>query len=709
MQNESQQKKQQKKFRIKSGILTKLLIGIIVPLVVILTLVGIELNKGVEKSVVTLNDNYLESETLAAAKQLDSQLQRYMGMAEAMSRSKEVVQRISGWHAGFNGTGEKEETLDFLRTFQSSDDMIASTWIYNLNAKEILQSDGTYKNAAEFDATGRQWYDPIINGEKITATGAYEDVATGNLIVSFAVPVSAGNKLIGILGVDVLLDTFNDGASQITVGNTGYITIYDKDNNIIYHPDENLVLTNVEEVGYSDNIKKTILNNETAKMIEYTREDKVYNASTAYLENADYMVLGILPNEEYQKSITETARMIVFWFAAAIILLAIVVVILSLNMVKSVKILASVAGKIAEGELDVEVDVSSQDEVGRLANDIRAIVSRLKNYILYIDEITAVLKEIGRGNFVFTLKQDYQGEFGKVKTALLEVRSTISEALKSVVVAADQVASGADQIAVGAQAQAQGATEQASSVQELAANLQDVTQQIGENTQTILETGNLIDRVGEAVQVGEEKMKAMLGSMGDISENSEKVADIIKNIEDIAFQTNILAINAVVEAARAGEAGKGFAVVADEVRNLAGKTAEASKTTAELIQKALDAVEHGKVIAGETADSFETVYTSVAEVNTNAHRITENSSKQDEAIHQTTQGVDQISSVIQNNSATAEESAAASEELSGQAQMLKELVEEFKLPDDGPVYAEEPERFNGSIPAEPISMNDSKY
>lgn len=709
MQNESQQKKQQKKFRIKSGILTKLLIGIIVPLVVILTLVGIELNKGVEKSVVTLNDNYLESETLAAAKQLDSQLQRYMGMAEAMSRSKEVVQRISGWHAGFNGTGEKEETLDFLRTFQSSDDMIASTWIYNLNAKEILQSDGTYKNAAEFDATGRQWYDPIINGEKITATGAYEDVATGNLIVSFAVPVSAGNKLIGILGVDVLLDTFNDGASQITVGNTGYITIYDKDNNIIYHPDENLVLTNVEEVGYSDNIKKTILNNETAKMIEYTREDKVYNASTAYLENADYMVLGILPNEEYQKSITETARMIVFWFAAAIILLAIVVVILSLNMVKSVKILASVAGKIAEGELDVEVDVSSQDEVGRLANDIRAIVSRLKNYILYIDEITAVLKEIGRGNFVFTLKQDYQGEFGKVKTALLEVRSTISEALKSVVVAADQVASGADQIAVGAQAQAQGATEQASSVQELAANLQDVTQQIGENTQTILETGNLIDRVGEAVQVGEEKMKAMLGSMGDISENSEKVADIIKNIEDIAFQTNILAINAAVEAARAGEAGKGFAVVADEVRNLAGKTAEASKTTAELIQKALDAVEHGKVIAGETADSFETVYTSVAEVNTNAHRITENSSKQDEAIHQTTQGVDQISSVIQNNSATAEESAAASEELSGQAQMLKELVEEFKLPDDGPVYAEEPERFNGSIPAEPISMNDSKY
>lgn len=139
MQKERQPVKQQRKFRIKSGILTKLLIGIIVPLVIILTFIGVQLNRDVEKTVVTLNDNYLESETLAAAKQLDSQLQRYMGMVEAMSQSK-------------------EEVLTFLKNFQSSDDMIASTWIYNLTAKEMLQSDGTYKNSAEFDATGRQWY-----------------------------------------------------------------------------------------------------------------------------------------------------------------------------------------------------------------------------------------------------------------------------------------------------------------------------------------------------------------------------------------------------------------------------------------------------------------------------------------------------------------------------------------------------------------------
>ena len=204
-----------------------------------------------------------------------------------------------------------------------------------------------------------------------------------------------------------------------------------------------------------------------------------------------------------------------------------------------------------------------------------------------------------------------------------------------------------------------------------------------------MSTGQQIDQMGHEVRDGEEKMKAMLESMDTISENSQQVANIIKSIEDIAFQTNILALNAAVEAARAGAAGKGFAVVADEVRNLAGKTADASKNTAELIQKALDAVKEGTVRAEETAASFEAIYTGVEEINVNAHKIVDNSTEQDEVIQQTTTGVDQISSVVQTNSATAEESAAASEELSSQAQMLKDLVEKFHLPNDLAVYSDD--------------------
>ena len=328
------------------------------------------------------------------------------------------------------------------------------------------------------------------------------------------------------------------------------------------------------------------------------------------------------------------------------------------------------------------MDVNTNDEVGVLAEHISDITRRLKKYILYIDEISEVLKQIGQGNFVFTLNQEYDDDFAKVKDGLLEVRDTISHTLKSVRESADQVANSADQVSTGAQSQAQGATEQASSVQELAATLQDVSTQIDTNTAVIEETAKMINEVTEEVHEGEVKMESMLEAMEAISTNSQKVGNIIKSIEDIAFQTNILALNAAVEAARAGEAGKGFAVVADEVRNLAGKTAEASETTSDLIQKALDAVENGKGIADNTAESFEKIYKSIGVIAEKASSITKNSERQNDAIKQTTIGVDQISSVVQTSSATSEESAAASEELSGQAQLLKDMIAKFKLSEE---------------------------
>ncbi|MBS4960596.1 MAG: methyl-accepting chemotaxis protein [Clostridiales bacterium] len=696
---ERQQGEQTKKFKVKIGILKKLLIGLIIPLTIVLVFVGMLLNKDVDGVVIELNNNYLSSEATAAGQEVNAQFQRYLGITKVMSQTDDVIQKISDWNADFSGSEQQANILTLLNEVKSSDSMIASTWIYNLRVEEMLQSDGTYKNSSNFDATSRQWYSPVVNEKNVTVTGAYEDVATGQLIVSFAAPISDHGKVTGIFGVDVLLDTFVTGASQIKVGETGYITLFDKDNNIIYHPDPTLLLSNVTEVAYSDNLKEVVRNNQTVDSMEYIRDGQVYHAATFYMKDTGYFVLGLMPDAEYQKYVVSTTNTIIFWFVAAVLVLAAIIALISLKMVKTIKALSIVTTKIADGELDTKAEISAKDEVGLVATDVNAIVDRLKKYILYIDEITSVLHEMGKGNFAFTLKQDYKGEFSKVKDALLETQDTISEVLKSVVIAADQVASGSDQVAIGAQSQAQGATEQASSVQELAASLQEVVQQINDNTEIILETGQQIDRVGTEVHESEEKMRAMLQSMDSISENSQKVANIIKSIEDIAFQTNILALNAAVEAARAGTAGKGFAVVADEVRSLAVKTAEASKTTAELIQKALDAVEQGKIIAGETSAAFETVYESVGKINSNAHTITQSSTKQNEVLDQTMDGVDQISSVVQNNSATAEESAAASEELSGQAQMLKDLVAKFKFPDELSTYPEfERSNFRQSMP-----------
>ena len=197
-----------------------------------------------------------------------------------------------------------------------------------------------------------------------------------------------------------------------------------------------------------------------------------------------------------------------------------------------------------------------------------------------------------------------------------------------------------------------------------------------------MEVNDNIQTVIEKVGYGDQKMNHMLEAMDEISTMSNQIGKIVKSIEDIAFQTNILALNAAVEAARAGAAGKGFAVVADEVRNLASKTAEASGETAELITKALSAIEKGKQIADETADSFHAVTDDISDVATHVGVITEHSLKQKESIQQAAQGIDKISSIVQTNAATAQESAAASEELFGQAHLMRDLVGKFQLHQD---------------------------
>ncbi|MFR1802543.1 MAG: methyl-accepting chemotaxis protein, partial [Faecalispora jeddahensis] len=209
-------------------------------------------------------------------------------------------------------------------------------------------------------------------------------------------------------------------------------------------------------------------------------------------------------------------------------------------------------------------------------------------------------------------------------------------------------------------------------ISEIAENVKINAQHAGDASERVL-------AVCSKIEVSNQYMKDMVDSMSKINDSSNEIEKIVKTIEDISFQTNILALNASVEAARAGSAGKGFAVVADEVRNLATKSAQAVKDTALLINHSREQVEKGTVIADSTEQALAEVVQSIQVVTDNVERISEASSHQSEQIDQVTQNVNQISGVVQTNSATAEESAAASEELSGQAQILKELVEKFQL------------------------------
>ncbi len=380
-----------------------------------------------------------------------------------------------------------------------------------------------------------------------------------------------------------------------------------------------------------------------------------------------------------EESISLSIRKMVVLVGVCLLFSILISLYIVFSIIISLKKFIKITDHLAKGNLDTEININSKDEIGELATSMRALVSKLKTYIVYINEISDLLKEMGTGNLDLIFQQTYDGDFEIIKDSFSNTANLLNEILSEFSSAANQVAIGSDQIASSAQSLSQGATEQASSIEELSASLMQVSSQIIENAENVSIATKYIEEAAFEAKQSNEQMKNMLSAMDDINNSSNEISKIIKVIDDIAFQTNILALNAAVEAARAGAAGKGFAIVADEVRNLASKSANAAKQTAVLIENSIEMVSNGSKIAEKTALSLEDVETKAKLLAETMEKIAEASKQQATAIEQINIGVEQISTVVQTNSATAEESAASSEELSGQANVLKNQISIFNL------------------------------
>lgn len=323
-------------------------------------------------------------------------------------------------------------------------------------------------------------------------------------------------------------------------------------------------------------------------------------------------------------------------------------------------------------------EVDTNDEVGELSRSLKLLLKNLGNII---EDEYHILGSMAEGNFdVYTKNEEsYVGDFENILTSIRTIREQLSSTLIEIDVASEHVSVGSEQVASGAQELAQGATEQASAIEQLNATIASIAEQIKENAENARNASEIATASSKEVEEGNKKMNEMIVAMTEITETSNKIAKIIKTIDDIAFQTNILALNAAVEAARAGEAGKGFAVVADEVRNLAGKSAEAAQNTTQLIESSINAVANGTKIADMTAEALGNVVEATNKSTELINQIAVASEEQANSVEEATKGLDQISTVVQTNSATSEESAAASEELSAQANKMREMISHFVL------------------------------
>lgn len=618
--------------------------------------------------------NFKETAVLSAQR-VSWELQAYSNIAGELG----MIKRMS------------DESVDLESKIEILDN---HTEKYGLQRCNLLNADGDGIDGNNY--ADREYFKNAMKGLPYVSSPLISKI-TGKITVIVAAPLwkdgLAGTEPVGCVYIVPDEDFLNDIVRDIHVSENGSAYVIDKAGYTIADVDSSLVQNqeNIGEMakdsslaksGYEDlaSIHKSMLSGKSG-FDSYTLNGEKKFIGYSPISGTDGWALAVYaPSSDF---LEDTIRGIIFTIIVVVVSTVIAAIIsakLGMGVGRSVRVCTERIEALAGGDLQSGIpEIHRQDEAGRLATATHTVVESLNGMIGDIGRILEAMADGNLGVDTDIGAAHYVGDFERLLGYVKNINSKLSETIAQINISADQVMSGSDQVSAGAQALSQGATEQASEIEQLASRISVITNEVEENYESCESASKLAEETIGYMNTAISEMSRLSEAMTSINETSGHIGDIIKTIEDIAFQTNILALNAAVEASRAGEAGKGFAVVADEVRNLASKSAEAAKTTTTLIQQSMNAVQNGSSIAGSTSEALAGVEKRALGVEEVIKEISSASEKQAGMIEQIKTGIEQISSVVQTNSATAEQSAAASEELSGQASILRELIGVFKV------------------------------
>ena len=675
-----------------------LILSILLPILVVFLLLGFVFMQFMEKKSTREGDAAMESSAVQMGSAVDtilSEIETRIGVIELAVTDIPDQNRIQA------------KDLDYFKSFEGNMNnllvdgtkdipgLVASyvrydpALTYGTSGTFYTDTDGDGKleavtptDLAAYEPTDTEhvgwFYTPLAN-KKATWMEPYFNANISKTIISYVVPFYLKNgDNYGVTGVDFDFAYLDDllKKNQKYEGDSSFLI--NAEGKILYHAQyqngENF--QEIEEGKYADAFKE-MQDKDHGFVHEGSGKSSILMGFTT-LENGWKIVTVPSYHEIYGslESFKLTFTVFSVFFAAFMLVLAVLV---GNRIAHPIVKLSKSVERMSQGALDEKITVKDQTEIGALAHSLESLGEQLKNYKLYIGEISQVLNQMSEGELSISLQHEYNGEFACIKAALNALSGKLTDLIGNIQTSSERVSEFAGNVANSAQSLSQGSIEQAGSIEQLSERIRAISDHVEKSAEnTKLANAEARSTQGE-VEKADQQMQKMQKAMEEISDKSGEISKIIKTIDDIAFQTNILALNAAIEAARAGTYGKGFAVVADEVGNLAQKSADAAKDTTTLIEETVRAVEEGAKLAEHTAVSLQHVVKGSGQVNDLVNEIAKATEEQAKAVSDVREGINSISDVVQRNTATAEESGAASEELNQEAKALEKQVAEFKI------------------------------
>lgn len=675
-----------------------LILSILLPILVVFILLGFVFMQFMEKKSTREGDAAMESSAVQMGSAVDtilSEIETRIGVIELAVTDIPDQDRIQA------------KDLDYFKSFEGNMNnllvdgtkdipgLVASyvrydpALTYGTSGTFYTDTDGDGKleavtptDLAAYEPTDTEhvgwFYTPLAN-KKATWMEPYFNANISKTIISYVVPFYLKNgDNYGVTGVDFDFAYLDDllKKNQKYEGDSSFLI--NAEGKILYHAQyqngENF--QEIEDGKYADAFKE-MQDKDHGFVHEGSGKSSILMGFTT-LENGWKIVAVPSYHEIYGslESFKLTFTVFSVLFAAFMLVLAVLV---GNRIAHPIVKLSKSVERMSQGALDEKITVKDQTEIGALAHSLESLGEQLKNYKLYIGEISQVLNQMSEGELSISLQHEYNGEFACIKAALNALSGKLTDLIGNIQTSSERVSEFAGNVANSAQSLSQGSIEQAGSIEQLSERIRAISDHVEKSAEnTKLANAEAHSTQGE-VEKADQQMQKMQKAMEEISDKSGEISKIIKTIDDIAFQTNILALNAAIEAARAGSYGKGFAVVADEVGNLAQKSADAAKDTTTLIEETVRAVEEGAKLAEHTAVSLQHVVKGSGQVNDLVNEIAKATEEQAKAVSDVREGINSISDVVQRNTATAEESGAASEELNQEAKALEKQVAEFKI------------------------------